>query len=250
VKKAEGEDIYILNFKSKRAKPRLDLLNKTILGKETRGNDCWHKCIDPSVPVDRTFLETYNCDYERPVRKNVMPAEKQLYRTDYVLLHFVHYSTITVISAMGHEEVISAAAKDSHNSCMMGGQCKRRRNHPFMRLYKEQHVKYVDEISEATMLHTKSIVIEETSNWLKACKRDDTANCKLGIPFPPKSTTLNMASKLSPVKVDKKWTILKADGVKSVQVDNKWTANCFEHVEIDKDWVPLLRDAMGFKTDS
>ena len=199
--------------------------------------------------MDRTFLETYNCDFERPVRNKVMPAEKQLYRTDYVLLHFVHYSTITVLSAMGKNEVNSAVAKDSLVPCMMGGQCKVANTKPYRQLYREQHVRYVDEISEATMLHAKSIVLEETNNWLSACKLPNTASCKLGIPFPPNSTTLNIASKFHPVTVQKDLTIFYANGKRTMQYNVNFTANCFEHVEIDQDWVPLLRDAIGLKNN-
>lgn len=42
------------------------------------------------------MLEAYNCDRNKPGQKTkVMPAEKQIYRADYVKQHFVHYSTVT-----------------------------------------------------------------------------------------------------------------------------------------------------------
>ncbi len=34
--------------------------------------------MDPSVREGNTFLEVYNCDIEKPPRKNTMPAEKQV----------------------------------------------------------------------------------------------------------------------------------------------------------------------------
>ena len=34
-----------------------------------------------------------------------MPAEKQIYRPDYVLHHFIHYSTVTVMSELNKEDI-------------------------------------------------------------------------------------------------------------------------------------------------
>lgn len=33
-------------------------------------------CFDPSLQQNKTFLEVYNCNNERPPRKDVQPAEK------------------------------------------------------------------------------------------------------------------------------------------------------------------------------
>ena len=55
-----------------------------------------HQCFDLSIQSNTSMLEAYNCDRNKPGQKTtVMPAEKQIYRADYVKQHFVHYSTVT-----------------------------------------------------------------------------------------------------------------------------------------------------------
>lgn len=55
-----------------------------------------HECFDLTIQANTTMLEAYNCDRNKPGQKTkVMPAEKQIYRADYVKQHFVHYSTVT-----------------------------------------------------------------------------------------------------------------------------------------------------------
>ena len=45
----------------------------------------------------KTYLETYNCEYiKTPKPERFARAMKQLYRPNFVLSHFVHYSTVTV----------------------------------------------------------------------------------------------------------------------------------------------------------
>jgi hypothetical protein len=57
------------------------------------------------------MLQAYNCDRQKPGKKETqMPAEKQLYRPDYVKQHFVHYSTITERSEMNREDVEKSGA--------------------------------------------------------------------------------------------------------------------------------------------
>lgn len=68
---------------------------------------CEHReaCFDLSVRQDKTMLEAYNCDRQKPGKKSQqMPAEKQIYRADYVTLHFIHYSTITKSTLLTSEE--------------------------------------------------------------------------------------------------------------------------------------------------
>lgn len=203
VDKMDDEGIKILSFKSKRSRPRLQYFNN---GKPNDTGLCKRGCFDPAVPLDKTFLEVYNCDVEKPPRSNTMPAEKQLYRADYVLLHFVHYSTITTESILSESEAKELGVWR------------------FSR-YKEQAVRYVDEIDEATMLHTKSIVTEETSNWRNGC-RLKKPNCKVGVPFPPgKDNSENT-------------------DVFVLRDDLGFTCNCYPHEKIDNYWVGKLEDAL------
>jgi hypothetical protein len=68
--------------------------------------------------MNQTMLQAYNCDRQKPgQKKDNMPAEKQLYRPDYVLHHFIHYSTITVMSEMNRQDVEKLGRKwNSHNA--------------------------------------------------------------------------------------------------------------------------------------
>ena len=45
---------------------------------------------------DATFLDAYNCDHvPLPKPKWAYRARKQIYRADYALQRFIHYSTVT-----------------------------------------------------------------------------------------------------------------------------------------------------------
>ena len=55
-------------------------------------------CFDLKIPMNFTMLQAYNCDRQKPGEKEKqMPAEKQIYRPDYVLHHFIHVSMIIMI---------------------------------------------------------------------------------------------------------------------------------------------------------
>lgn len=59
--------------------------------------------------MNYTMLQTYNCDRQKPgEKKHQMPAEKQIYRPDYVKLHFIHYSTVTAMSVMNREDTMKS----------------------------------------------------------------------------------------------------------------------------------------------
>lgn len=97
-KKAEG--IHVLQLLSSRGQPRQDLM---------RVVDHSEQCKDrstrrPRAPLQpcltkqdtETFLRLYNCDFIKPPKpKRFSRAMKQIYRPDFVLQHFVHYTTVT-----------------------------------------------------------------------------------------------------------------------------------------------------------
>ncbi|KAL7549697.1 hypothetical protein ACHAWF_012964 [Thalassiosira exigua] len=97
VDKDEGRKV--LKFRSTRARPLLSTLVPTY---DEGAKECTHKmakthnqCLAKSD--NRTYLETYNCEYIRsPKPDRFERAMKQFYRPDFVLSHFVHYSTVTV----------------------------------------------------------------------------------------------------------------------------------------------------------
>mmetsp|Transcript_11453 Transcript_11453/g.16319 ORF Transcript_11453/g.16319 Transcript_11453/m.16319 type:complete len:92 (+) Transcript_11453:3844-4119(+) len=66
-----------------------------------------------------------------------MPAEKQVYRADYVKLHFVHYSTVTKLMLMNREETAAFGL-------------------PWrQKIAADPLSRFSNETTEGTMLHTK-----------------------------------------------------------------------------------------------
>jgi hypothetical protein len=66
-------------------------------------------CFQLQIPMNYTMLQSYNCDRQKPGdKKQQMPAEKQIYRPDYVKHHFIHYSTVTGMSVMNKADVVKS----------------------------------------------------------------------------------------------------------------------------------------------
>jgi len=200
---AEREDIKVLNWKSKRSKPRLQYFNVTPSSHECKVQ----KCFDPSLPQGQTFLEVYNCNIEKPPRMNVMPAEKAIYRPDFVVLFFVHYATATVLSQMGKPEAQNLGIN-------------------WNRRYRVANLRYVDEEGEGTMLHTKAIVEKEIRYWNRSLQVQ-SKNSKLGVEWPI-GTDENHNSTL-----------------KTTIHGTRYSPNCYPVPKIDEDWVPLLVNALN-----
>lgn len=132
-----------------------------------------------------------------------MPAEKQLYRTDYVLQHFIHYSSVTTLSALNKTEFEKAGYNWRS------------------RVFPDPNSRFVDELHEATMLHTKAVARQDTAGWLKVCMKGGRGTCRIGVPFP------------------ENWS--EKDG----EVDDKdWKYNCYVNQKVEKYWVPRLEEAL------
>jgi hypothetical protein len=70
------------------------------------------RCFQLRIPMNYTMLQSYNCDRQKPGEKvKQMPAEKQIYRPDYVMHHFIHYSTVTKTSNMNQEDIEKSGLK-------------------------------------------------------------------------------------------------------------------------------------------
>lgn len=70
------------------------------------------RCFHLNIPLNHTMLQAYNCDRQKPGEKlRQMPAEKQIYRPDFVMHHFIHYSTVTESSNMNKEDLEKAGRK-------------------------------------------------------------------------------------------------------------------------------------------
>jgi hypothetical protein len=70
----------VIAFGSWRAWPRRDLIEPPVVIKNKTICDQPHPCFHLKVPTNRSILQTYNCDRQL-VKKETMPAEKQIYRT-------------------------------------------------------------------------------------------------------------------------------------------------------------------------
>ncbi|MGK3746253.1 MAG: hypothetical protein ACI8RD_001328 [Bacillariaceae sp.] len=103
-------------------------------------------CFQLRVPENYTMLQAYNCDRQKPGEKSEkMPAEKQIYRPDYVLHHFIHYSTVTVMSELNRQDIEKLGRKWDSRS-------------PFP----DPLSRFGHEAKEALMLHTKAVATQDT----------------------------------------------------------------------------------------
>lgn len=131
-----------------------------------------------------------------------------MYRADYVKLHYVHYSTITVVSQMSEKEAKATNESWKHR-------------------YVEQHNHEFDEENEATMLHTKTKVASNMRSWRDRCKSTfnsfEEGGCLLGFPLPK---DLVDEVKTKPLR------------------DDGWAYNCFVNEKIEDYWWPKLAEAV------
>ncbi|KAL7537252.1 hypothetical protein ACHAXR_010984 [Thalassiosira sp. AJA248-18] len=214
---ATKSEIQILTFKSTRAVPirsYMELIEVIIVlcSQHCRPfhdhKDCGTES-DPgclSVQEGGLFAEVYNCDFEKSPKPSwAERAKKQLYRSDYVFAHYVHYATVTG----GLLETKEKASHDWHTH------------------FRESRStdKFTDEIRQAVMLHTKTTVPEYTTEWKTRCKAGfkpaHGQNCRVGFPWPQNDE--KSLEKATP------------DG---------FGYNCFTNEKLNLFWIPKLRDAI------
>jgi hypothetical protein len=168
---------------------------------------CFESCFELSVRDDTTLLEAYNCDRQKPGQKTfAMPAEKQIYRADYVKQHFVHYSTVTETTNLPLDQYLK--------------KYKRKIPSP------DPLSRFIDEVNEGLMLHSKAIARQDTAGWKRNCHKDGNPidQCRIGFPWPE-------------------------DGSNRTNDDEGWKYNCYVNPRIDNYWSPLLKNKlkeMGF----
>mmetsp|Transcript_27277 Transcript_27277/g.58812 ORF Transcript_27277/g.58812 Transcript_27277/m.58812 type:complete len:863 (-) Transcript_27277:191-2779(-) len=171
LKKLDNEGTKIINFASWRAWPRRTHINDP--EKTTFKNDkimCNRKieCFELSVKKDTTMMEAYNCDRQKPGEKSsTMPAEKQIYKADYVKHHLIHYSTITEST-----NLLPLQFKKK-----FGSKAKK---------FPDPLSRFGNEVSEGLMLHSKSIARQDTAGWKQNCRKDQRGvdQCRIGFPWP------------------------------------------------------------------
>jgi len=210
IDKLDEEGTKIISFGSWRAWPRRKFIEDPLLTKMTGAKECGKRkgfCFQLTVPQNVTMLQAYNCDRQKPGKKTErMPAEKQLYRPDYVLHHFIHYSTVTAMSNMNREDV----EKSGH---------KWNPRNPFP----DPLSRFGNEENEALMLHTKAVAHQDTIHWETAClaSYDGGIFCRLGVPFPDDLT-----------------------GVDIDAGENGLKFNCYVNHKIDDYFVPKLESEL------
>ena len=172
-------------------------------------------CSVPICPIQFCNLKSY-----RKLSVMLNSCFSQMYRADYVKLHYVHYSTITVVSQMTAKQTKSSGESWLHR-------------------YVERHVHEFDEDKEATMLHTKTKVARNMPGWKQNCKRSSfgDGSCHLGFPV-PKDIAGNFVSK------DQSKVINMEGGSVSMVGKSGYGYNCFVNEKIDDYWWPRLVEAV------
>jgi len=210
VKHASIDGSQILSFRSTRAVPNYDMMELFYNGGEC-GKEDNPLCLDKRADIK--YIEAYNCD-KVPLPKPSWAdrAKKQLYRPDYVLSHFVHYSTISIDILQTYED----ARKAGKN---------------FDQFYYERNKneRFTNEIEEAVMVHTKTTVPGNTKSYSKTCKfgfvETWKAKCSIGFPIPNNKLDVNAS---------------RPDGYKY---------NCYTNEKLTNHFVPKLREAMKNRVD-
>lgn len=158
-----------------------------------------------------TYLEAYNCDsVPIPKPKFTERAKKQIYRADYVLNHFVHYSTTTKKLAETYEE-----AKQTSGI--------------WPRWFKERapSERFTDEVGEAVMVHTKKVTWKQSRDYKRRCHVDArkdqrlmSRGCYIGFPSP------------------------NGTAIKGEHGGDGMEYNCYMNQKVEHYWLPILKERM------
>jgi hypothetical protein len=97
---------------------------------------------------------------------------KQIYRPDYVLSHFVHYTTVTADTARYY---VDHSAKGSSPFVQNSLSTTWDAHAPEM---------FLDEVTQGTLIHTRSVLPLETKRRSTECYLNSKHNCILGYPCP------------------------------------------------------------------
>eukprot|EP00934_Nitzschia_sp_Nitz4_P008177 Nitzschia sp. Nitz4//scaffold88_size82704//57521//60269//NITZ4_005301-RA/size82704-augustus-gene-0.84-mRNA-1//-1//CDS//3329559521//8167//frame0 len=204
--KLDDEGTKIVSFSSWRAWPRRNFIETPVREHGIEMCDCDQDCFQLRIPMNYTILQSYNCDRQKPGQKTKqVPAEKQIYRPDYVYHHFVHYSTVTGLSILNQQDT-----KKLGHRWKQGG-------------FPDPLSRFGDEVDEGIMLHTKAMATQDTVFWETACAAsyDGEEPCRLGTPFPDDMTGVNISLG-----------------------DKGWKFNCYVNHKVEDYFVPLLEERM------
>lgn len=178
---------------------------EVMFGIENCGRE--QKCFNLRVPMNYTILQVYNCDRQKPGEKvRQMPAEKQIYRPDYVMHHFIHYSTVTKTSNRNLEDVERSGLVYKHWTA-----------------FPDQLQRFGNEVTEGLMLHAKAIATQDTVFWEETCKveYEGRGTCRLGTPYPEDMSNVDES-----------------------KGDEGWKYNCYVNKKADHYFVPRLEEEL------
>ncbi|CAJ1956459.1 unnamed protein product [Cylindrotheca closterium] len=207
IDRLEEEGNKVISFGSWRAWPRRRFIEtpNVMFGK----NDCGReqRCFNLRIPMNYTMLQAYNCDRQKPGEKvQQMPAEKQIYRPDYVMHHFIHYSTVTKTSNRNMEDIENSGLKYKKWTA-----------------FPDQLQRFGNEVTEGLMLHTKAVATQDTVHWEETCKAgyEGYGTCRLGSPYPEDMSEVDES-----------------------KGDDGWKYNCYVHKKVDHYFVPHLEEQL------
>jgi Glycosyltransferase family 92 len=187
----------ILSFRSSRGKLRREKSDEVNNGSAIQKS--------PSA----LFLDAYNCDGAgSPKPSWADRARKQIYRTDYVVHHFVHYSTATKGLLTSYKEHQEQGTR----------WIKKYQEKPPMEIFS-------DESTQAVMVHTKSVMAALTQNFKKNCRYDSPKrliNCWVANPWPNNEPS-----------------------EENTYDDSGLKYNCFINPKVEDYWMPKLQDALA-----
>lgn len=175
-----------------------------------RTSKCLHlqrSCFQKNIPDQYTVPFLFSCDSAgSPKPSWAERARKQIYRPDYVLYHFVHYSTVT----KGYLQSYAEASEK-------GGS--------WYRQYREHapSERTSDELSQVVMVHTKSIDRDMTYNYNTDCRHNRTKEwqkCWVAYPWPVNTTNIDEYDQ------------------------NGMEYNCYINRKVEDYWIPKLKDAL------
>ena len=173
LEKKRQEGFHVLKMRSSRGRPRRSLMETFVndTNHVCRGNDKSplprELCVQPLA--SETFLRVYNCEYIRPPKPDrFQRAMKQIYRPEFVLSHYVHYSTIT-------KPMTEYYSERTQNS-----------NRQYTRLVKdwEWGDTFLDDVQEGCLVHTKSVLPYETIYRSSFCLNASKHACPVGLECP------------------------------------------------------------------
>lgn len=189
--------VKVLSLRSSRGKLRAEMCEPDRDGLQKR----------PNV----TFLSAYNCDSGGiPKPGWADRARKQIYHSDYVHYHYVHYSTVT-------SSLLKPYSNESY----------------WERIHKESPTeqRIPNELTEAVMVHTKTVTFPQTTAWQQECHKDfdkKWKGCYMAVPWPDNVVRKGNQS-------------YNEEGV---------LYNCFVNQKVDNYWAPRLSEAMERRRQS